>query len=201
MPTEDDFLKESTQFIEMPSGRHFYMSNPTWDWDDIAYTLAGQPRFNGTARRNAQGHTINVAEHSVRVSHIVAQHGGSILEIFEGLIHDVPESILGDPPGPWKALMPDYVRLEKHLWSSLIGWIAEDFGIELPEEQSKLVKWADWKALMIEGREVMVTQGRDWHIPDETVRVNLGDAPMYWWSPDEAEARFHVRLNDLLARL
>jgi len=201
MPEPEDFKDDASRFMEMPSGKRFYMSNPVWDWDDIAYTLAGQPRFNGTARRNAHGQTINVAEHSVRASYVVLQYGGTLLEAFEALIHDVPESILGDPPGPWKAFLPDYVKLETYLWESLTKWIAENEGIELPAKQSPLVKWADWKCLMIEAREVMPTQGRNWVAPSEDVRTTTQDAPMYWWEPEEAEARFHVRLVELLGHL
>ena len=192
MPDENDFIAEDTQYIQMPSGRRFYINNPQFYLPDIAYTLARQPRWNATSSK-----FVSVAEHSVRVSYLIQEEGGAP---FEGLTHDITEAFLGDVPGPFKSLLPDFVALEKRIWTSFVDRLQDDFLVAAPEldrnGHSKECKRADWRALFIEAREVMVGQGRDWvgydeFKPDET------DLPCHFWDPEEAELRFLNRWDEL----
>lgn len=201
MPEATDFEAADSQYMEMPSGRRFYMSNPTFDIADIAYTLAGQPRFNGTARRNEKDHTINVAEHSVRASYMILEyewHGAfpdDRTAAMTALMHDATEAILGDVPGPWKILLPDFVKLEDYLWRSICDWVLEQYGIDMPREHVAVMKLVDWRCLFLEAREVMTSQGRDWVRYEN--RPTFGDAPIYWWSPCEAEDQFLRRFYEI----
>jgi hypothetical protein len=198
MPEAEDFSCPDNLYMEMPSGKRWYMDHPTFDLEDIAYSLANQNRFNGTGRR-----FMSVAEHSVRVSYLINEYqhmadGGLKVYAIEGLVHDVPEAYLGDVPGPWKALLPDFVKLEQHIWRH---FIMSPMMIKhnLSEKHTTACKFADWRALFIEAREIMPTQGRDWATPDywQSVHATVNDPPCWFWSPAEAEERFILRFHEL----
>lgn len=206
MPEAIDFADTSTHYMEMPSGKDFYIANPVFDWEDIAYTLAGQPRYNGTARRNAQGHTISVAEHCVRASYEILRspsavnaefNGDHNLAALTGLMHDVTEAFLGDVPGPWKALLPDFVKLEAYLWEALCDQVGTEFNMQMPRVHNALLKLTDWDCLFLEAREIMTTQGRGWAKYDMH-KPSIHSQGCHWWTPEEAEARWHMRLMELV---
>ena len=207
MPEAIDFENSASQYMEMPSGKWFYMAAPDFDIEDIAYTLAGQPRFNGTGARNQHDHSISVAEHSVRASYmILTQHNTRVafyndrIAALTGLMHDVTEAFLGDVPGPWKALLPDFCKLEEYLWGKICEWINEEYGVTMPLELPPEMKYIDYRCLFLEAREVMQTQGRDWVMSDaEGVMPTTWDAPLYWWSPAEAEQQFLRRFYELVS--
>jgi hypothetical protein len=191
MPEAIDFEDDDNRYIEMPGGR-FYMAEPTFDLSDIAYTLARQPRWNATSSK-----FISVAEHSVHVSYLIQEEGG---EPFEGLCHDVTEAYLGDVPGPWKAYLPDFVKLESYLWKKFVEQLWRDCGVHAPEldpdGHSKECKVADWRSLFIEAREVMKSQGRGW-IKEDQHSATIMDMPCHFWEPEEAEERFLLRWDEL----
>ena len=82
----------------------------TWRYDhaaqlnDIARALANTPRFGG--------HTMfySVAEHSLRVSDWLRDHGADERVQLLGLWHDAPEAYLGDHPRPRKHLT--YIEID-----------------------------------------------------------------------------------------
>ena len=192
MPEAIDFSLVEHQYIEMPSGRKFSMAEPEFYLPDLVYAIARQPRWNGTSKR-----PIYVAEHLVHVSHLIIEEGG---DPFEGLCHDLHEAILGDVPGPWKALLPDFCKLEAYLWRKMVEsmeeqlWVREH-GLD-PEGVSPECKRADWHSLMIEGYETMPTGGKDWFRPEGVDRT-VADLPLHYWSSEEAEERFHQRWDEL----
>ena len=167
------------------------MSKPHWNPAWIATQLAGIQRYNGAARRNSSGMAVTAAEHCVHVSYLIVEEGGNA---FEGLMHDVPEVIIGDMPAPYKFLMPDFCRVDRYLWES----ICDDPQFHgLNYELSAACRRADWRSLMIEARELMPSQGKDWHVPDDSVHATYMDPPLYRWSADEAEARWINRFHEL----
>ena len=204
MPEAIDFAAVDSRYMEMPGGRKFYIDDPVFDINEIAYTLAGQPRFNGTGTRNQHDHQISVGEHSVRVSYMLAAEFNGTSDFVDqrtaamtGLMHDATEAFLGDVPGPWKILLPDFCKLEAFLWEKLCDWIAEELAIYMPKEMPPQLKQADWRGLFLEAREVMTTQGRDWVMSDPQVMPGLDALPLHWWSPADAEAQFLRRFWEI----
>lgn len=188
MPEAIDFSAAEHQYMEMHTGRKFFIANPTFDMDEICYALARQRRWNGTSSRD-----MTVGEHSVRVSYETED------DPLEGLLHDVTETWLGDVPGPWKALLPDFVRLEQYLWEAFVKW----FDVTYPQcagrlnpKMSRGTKDADWRVLFIEAREIMPSQGRGW-VGEDRFACTESDAPCYFWTPEEAEQRFYMRFQEL----
>lgn len=212
MPDHNDFA-EDARYMELPSGRRFYIDNPIFFIEDIAYTLAGQPRFNATARRNERDHSISVAEHSVRASYMILEYldvncGMEICAVFEGpdpartaaltaLMHDAPEAFIGDMPAPWKALLPDFRALEQRLWVDIVDWTVAETGFVMPYKLPQIMKEVDWRCLFVEARECMTTQGRGW-VKYEEHAPTLSDAPCHWWSPEEATQQFLRRYYELI---
>lgn len=186
MPEAIDFSDVTEQYIEMHDGSKFYIHDPVFKWAQIAYSLANSFRWNGQSSR-----LITVAEHSIRVSY---ETEGDPLE---ALLHDVTETWLPDFPGPFKALLPDYVRLETYLWESFVDWFNNTMQPHsLKKTMSHETKEADWRVLFIEARELMPTQGRDWVNAHKYMCTGL-DMPCHFWTPAEAELRFLNRLDEL----
>lgn len=86
----------------------FDFDNPTSDMielEDIAHALSHVCRWSG--------HTpifFSVAEHSVMVSMMVEQLGGTIEEQRAALMHDAHEAYTGDIPTPLKAKLGPVIR-------------------------------------------------------------------------------------------
>ena len=188
MPEAIDFSEASHQYMEMHTGSRFYISDPVFNMDEICYALSNQRRWNGTSSRD-----MTVAEHSVRVSY---ETEGDPLE---GLLHDMTETYLGDVPGPWKALLPDFCSLEQYLWGAFIDWFDVTYPNCAGRLQKKMkpeTKAADWRVLFIEAREIMPSQGRGW-VGEDNYACTVMDPPCYFWTPAEAEQRFHMRFQEL----
>jgi len=211
MPEAEHFPTDATRYIEMPGGRRFYIDNPEFRIDDIAYGLGGQPRFNALAIRNEHDHYINVAEHSVRASYMILDY--SLDELADNftftaeeelrrvaaltaLMHDAPEAYIGDMPAPWKSLLPDYRNLEHAIWRQIVDWVAEEFVICMPYDLPALMKEVDWRCLFVETRECVQSQGKGW-VKFEEYAPTLADPACYWWSPTEAEHQFLRRFHEL----
>jgi uncharacterized protein len=90
------------------SGTKFYFLDPRPEdivLEDIAHSLAMQPRYNG--------HTDNhysIAQHSVNVAERVARmrtdsFGDSKVVVLQGLLHDAAEAYTGDIVQPLKILL------------------------------------------------------------------------------------------------
>jgi len=79
--------------------------------EDIAQALSRVPRFGG--------HTLeffSVAQHSVMVSLLVRNRGGSFFDQMLGLLHDATEAYMSDLPRPLKNLVPEYKKIEDRVW-------------------------------------------------------------------------------------
>lgn len=136
-------------WMQTATGRKFYPSDPRAEdicIDDIAHALAHVCRFGG----HTPAH-YSVAQHSVFVSQVVEQLGGSAEEVRYGLLHDASEAYLGDVVWPLKRCpeMAGYRALEKRVEAA----IEERFG--LPAEMPAIVKHADLVLLATEKRDVM----------------------------------------------
>lgn len=112
------------------------------DVEDVAHALSNLCRYAGHCRK-----FYSVAEHSVLVSRIIAEHWPDDHEaIRAGLLHDATEAYVIDLPTPIKILNPDYNRLEeKVMWQ-----IAEALSVNWNPRTIKRVKEADHQALATE---------------------------------------------------
>lgn len=108
-------------------------------WDDIAYGLSRESRWNGQTT-----HPYTVAQHTVLVCAILREQGHHE-HLPAGLLHDATEAYLKDLPTPVKTLIPNYAALERSLRTA----IGKRFGVHL-DRLSPEVKAADRLALHAE---------------------------------------------------
>lgn len=131
-----------------PSGARFYIKNPVFRTEDIAHQLGMVCRYNGAIR-----HFYSVAEHSVLVSLLMEEL--KLGDPMEGLMHDAHEAYMCDMVSPWKALVPDYKKLE----SEVEHEVREVF--HLPSVTTHGCHVADSLALFIEGWYLKADRGAD----------------------------------------
>lgn len=150
-----DYYKQNEvePYIELYNGERFYIYRPHFDIDVIAHGLAKNCRYTGQCKR-----FFSVAEHSVLVAKLMEDL--NLGDPFEGLMHDGTEAYLSDLAAPWKALLPDYKKLEAQIELPL----RRHFG--LPDTITAGCKRADWLALFIEANTLMATKAKDWIAPD-----------------------------------
>lgn len=138
--------------IRTANGRYINLVDPKLDdilIEDIAHALSNLCRFTGHCTR-----FYSVAEHSVNTSHVVDPYYG-----LEALMHDASEAYLGDVSNPLKKLLPEYVKIEKHMEKT----ISQRFGLPFP--MSPEIKVADLCMLATEKRDLMPASTKeDWSI-------------------------------------
>lgn len=180
---------ERALYIETVKGNKFYIDDPAFDIEEMAHALAHQCRYTGHTRE-----FYSVAEHSVLVSRIVQVMG--LGDPFEGLMHDGAEAYLSDIAAPWKALLPDYKKLEAKIEGPMREWL------NLPPTLGNGIKQADWLALFLEAKVLIPSGAKDWVAPDGIVGTAEGirHHPLlgiHCWNPDAARERFLQRYNEL----
>lgn len=116
--------------------------------EDIAHSLSMKCRFAGFCDK-----FYSVAEHSILVSKMIIQRGGSkkISNALYGLLHDASEAYMGDIPRPYKSLkeFQPVLKLDKilqdliYLRFSLVG------------KEPGLIKKVDVQVYYLESRELM----------------------------------------------
>lgn len=191
LPTAAEHYKASGQtemWIETATGKRFSIDNPEFDIQDITHALAHQCRFTGHTKQ-----FYSVAEHCLLVSRIVEDLG--LGDPFEGLMHDAAEAYLSDIAAPWKALLPDYKKLEARVEAPLREWAG------LPTVLSEGVKRADWLALFIEARVLIPSRAEDWVAPAD-IKDLASDLhyEIRCYSPRFAMQQFAHRYVDLASR-
>jgi uncharacterized protein len=185
----------SSAFIETYSGVRFRPFVPRAEdirLQDIAHALSHQCRFSGHCRE-----FYSVAEHSVRVSWLLARWGHSSPVQLWGLMHDASEAYLQDVAAPLKRtpLFDGYRDAERDVMRA----ICDVF--ELPKKQPEVVKQADLALLSTEARDLMPFRPEHWG--------SLTEAPLEEritpWTSREARRKFihrfvELRFNILLGR-
>ncbi len=136
-------------WVQTWSGRAFYPLDPRpedLDIGDIAHALSYLCRFGGHCT-----HFYSVAEHCVRVSRAIEDHGGTREEAFAGLMHDAAEAYIGDMTRPLKQApeLAGYKLVEQLIEAA----IAERF--RLPRVMPPIVKRFDLVLLSTEKRDLM----------------------------------------------
>ncbi len=161
------------------TGKKFHYLNPLpeeIDIRDIAHALALTCRFGGHVRT-----FYSVAEHSIRVSDIVADEYKLV-----ALLHDAHEAYLHDVPRPIKQDMIEYRSMaDKIQWS-----IWDRYNITITNLSP--IKLADDILLATEARDLMPNTN-DWlELPPPLIKII---EPLTW---QEAEADFLYLLNKCL---
>lgn len=176
-------LNELEPYIELFNGERFYIYRPHFDIDVIAHGLAKNCRYTGQCKR-----FFSVAEHSVLVAKLMEELG--LGDPFEGLMHDGTEAYLSDLAAPWKALLPDYKKLEASIELPMRRYF------RLPDTITPGCKRADWIALFIEANTLMPTKAKDWIAPDGIkeqafeLAKDIAKYPIQGWYDGPAEAIF-----------
>lgn len=137
-------MTEMPKFISAYDGkslRRFYIDEPTFNMEEMAWGMSMQCRFAGHIKQ-----FYSVAEHCLLVSKLVARTDADPLE---GLLHDAHEGYITDIASPVKADLPDYKRLEHRIELAL----RKNYGLKF--DMDPLVKHADRLALYIEAKWLM----------------------------------------------
>jgi hypothetical protein len=167
------------------TGRRFYPLRPRSEdveIADIAHALAMNCRFNGHCRR-----FYSVAEHSVRVSRLLAGQGGELA--LWGLLHDGAEAYLSDLTRPAKKSLPAFIEAEDRL----LAIVLERFGLSMPMPGP--VRRADDVLLATELRDLMTPAEIPWDVPAEPLEAVI--EPM---GPEQAEEAFLSRYAELASK-
>lgn len=166
------------------SGQYFDFNEPerySIVIEDIAHGLSNCCRFVGQCRT-----FYSVAQHSVLVSHIVAEE-----HALAALMHDAAEAFLGDVSRPLKRLLPDYRRIEERVEQALFAKMG------IPYPLAKEVKIADGQMLRVEQTALMPPHADSWdcdeHPWPQGIILNVKTA----LCPEEAFHAFMERYVDL----
>lgn len=151
MPSESDRFDGDHCFICVsPKGHRFHLYSQMTDEiriEHIANALSKQVRWSGHLKGDLW---YSVAEHSLIVTAIVTYLGGSREEQFMALMHDATEAYLTDIAAPFKRELGTYYEKEALIW----GKMSQLF--RLPATLPEIVKKADWMALWIEAKHLVV---------------------------------------------
>lgn len=148
-------------------GRDIDLLNPAPDQIcvfDIAHGLAHQGRFAGHTRK-----FYSVAEHCVLASHLV-ERGFEL----DALLHDAPETSLGDLIAPVKHLTPQYKSIEGRFEAAYESIFPINFN-------HPAVKQADQQAYALECSQLRPRSDCSRSFPDQKIKC---------WSPTRARKAF-----------
>ena len=148
--------------IETATGGQIDYKNPAAiqiKVEDIARGLTFQPRFMGQTE-----FFYSVAQHSLLVSRIVGDLGGTAGQGYYGLLHDAHEAYIGDLPTPLKKFLGAEYRVIR---MRLDRAITDHFELQPNAFHHPLVKQADAIALRAEAEVLKVSRGSSirWHRP------------------------------------
>jgi hypothetical protein len=181
--------EERDLYIETVKGGKFFINHPEFDIEVMAHAMAHQCRYTGHVSS-----FYSVAEHSVLVSKLMEHL--KLGDPFEGLMHDGAEAFISDIAAPWKVLLPDYKKVE----AMIEGPLRKHFN--LPATLTSGCKEADWLALFLEAKQLMVSKADAWTAPpgikDRAEEIkDLPQFQVFALEPAAARAYFLQRYKDL----
>ena len=140
---------------------------------DVAHSLAMMCRFNGHCIK-----FYSIAEHSCHIYDKTSKKNKRW-----AILHDAPESFVGDMVNPLKKFMPEFRTAE----DKIMDLFCEKWGMpkKMPEEVHRLDR-----AIVRDEIVNMKTHG-DWSIPQEGI-----GAKIQCWSPERAEEEFLSRCKN-----
>lgn len=151
--------------------------------EDIAHALACTNRFGGHLRE-----PVSVAQHSVVVSYLAAQHP------LQGLLHDASEAYLGDVVGPLKnsPMLEKFVKLDARVQLMIYA------KFKCPLQVTPDVIQADQLALRIEAWKGYQKPFRcEPPTAAEEREVRQHFSSWFVWNWREAEEQFLKRFKEL----
>lgn len=146
---------------------------------DIANSLSKNCRFCGHCK-----YDYTVGQHSIHVSYLVPQYLA-----LAGLLHDASEAYLSDIVRPAKSDMPEYMAIEKKLELC----IEKRFGLNLTDDDRKLIKIADDQMLATEAYHLSATKAKDWRLKQKP-DLSFPFAP---WIKEFVKDKFLERFEEL----
>jgi len=161
-------------WIETYTGRKFHQTHPDVaqvDLDDIAHSLSMICRYNGHVSKH-----YSVGHHVIFVYEMLRRLKASEPRLaLLGLMHDFEEAYTGDIIGPMKTTMkaqiPGFRDWWENLLSKLNAVIYDALDVPLPtEEEQKIIKFFDMRALGIESKHVLPFSARTY---DDRVKEYL----------------------------
>lgn len=192
MPSEIDKFENDQCRIRVIGDRYFHMHSDDANeisLDAIAGATSRLCRFTGHLIDGVE--IYSVAEHCVLVSHLLERMGCDAGVIYQGLMHDASEAYLADIAAPFKAEIGNYYAVE----AKIMDRIKDRY--LLPDEFDYRVKIADWYALFIEARQLVLTDERElstWQGYEEYGEASQEmQVPVQCWLPSMAKAQFLMR--------
>lgn len=159
------------------------------DLRDICHNLSHLCRYNGSTPG-----PYSVAAHSVYVSLLVEDSGGSPEECLAGLLHDAPEAYLGDVSSPLKSRLLGYRELESR-FAQLIEAMAT---LHVGATCAPIVQRADHRALVFEMRHLLKYEHPGWASPSNTDHRLFDRVAKFGL---ESRKEFEFRYRELLFRV
>jgi len=153
--------------IGVDEGYSFDLLNPDpskIDIKSICHSLGQLNRFTGHTKI-----PVNIANHSLRVMHLVKKAGGTTSAIKTAIIHDMHEAFTNDISSPLKAALRTLAGYDiiSGLESPIDNAIHAHLDFYPSKEDKEFVKMADVQALNIE-RELWMPPAPSvkWQLPD-----------------------------------
>lgn len=192
MPGQNDVFEGDQCRIKVIGDGYFHMHRDDPNevsLEAIAAATSRLCRFTGHLIEGVE--IYSVAEHSVLVSHLLERMGCPSGVIFQGLMHDASEAYLADIAAPFKGEIGNYYAVE----GKVMDRIKDRF--LLPDQFDYRVKIADWYALFIEARQIVLTDERElstWQGYAEHGEASQEfQVPVQCWLPSMAKAQFLMR--------
>lgn len=141
--------------IMLQSGNLFDLLNPyesDFTIEDIAHGLSNVCRFSGQVMN-----FYSVAEHCANVSFCVPDEYK-----FAALLHDASEAFIGDIASPLKALLPDYLIIEKKVEDAISKRFLSKSQLYLGGFDAPIIKQADRAMCRFEADNLMPSYSAYW---------------------------------------
>lgn len=167
-----------TPWIQTWTGTRFYTLEPNKHEifiEDIAHSNGFLCRYVGHVSQ-----FYSVAEHEAHIANYLYRVYRSHALAIGGLLHDSPETYMGDLTKPVKIKIPKFAEVEEKIWQL----IKEKFCPWITVEDERLIKDADQRSLYTEAQALLRHQTDGWHLkygPPGLACTIQG------WVPEEAE--------------
>jgi len=168
--------------FSLANGQMFNLITPNPDHISIDVVAAGLAKVCRYSGQLAGDDFYSVAEHSTLLSRLVEP-----AHALAALLHDASEGLgLGDVVGPLKALLPEYVAIERRMMNA----VADAFGLERGFHERRAVVLADQRLLATEQAHLRKLPAFARHEPFPRVEFRRA-------LPAEARRMFLARYEEL----
>lgn len=182
-----DTKRKAVDFVPTFTGRRFWPSAPKVEditIIDIAHHLSNICRYNGATILH-----YSVAQHScILCDYAQKARSATALDSLQILMHDAPETWIGDMARPLKQYAHDYRQMDHDVTMVVRSWMGWD-GLPIPDWQDEL----DSRIIADERAHMMFDQEHDWLMEGvEPLGVDIDP-----WTARLAEQQFLARYSRL----